>query len=859
MKTMADVTWWAERLDAWSADGLNVDAWRETLEREEGLASELLLSFEAMIARNSSLRRRVIDSTISQEEKGEWLRRLDETASTDSLIDKWEAEGRKRHPWEPFAHRAKTKWSERGKENKLSQLVSRLNRLDPSSISATQPLLVMIGDPNSEETLSELIAEIELGESKRRKVIEEMVALLETDGISATDALEMSIADALDHLTDLQVDADSRRTIRLRIEHDIRPFDGELAEHLLDSDENNLAEQVDSIVKNFRARLDSLNNSIDEWRNKGVTMPHSGRIRPEELLEWETNIHEVEKAVEIHLRALERWKDFEILWPDRTAGVSIVGHLEHTEEFVDFVDSLDHEWRELELDGMALIGGWEDQGFAMDMWRIRLADEPRSALAWLKSEEPRYRQAAGLCNYLLSLDTSLENEEEVLRRIAILREFDLDDALLEEMDLWIDSKGRRTARHRSMLELEWSDTVRSGGALDVATSSLSLAEFENLIASSRLSSHRMAVPIDRLGEKLKSEIDSWTANGFSTEFLLELLDEDPMEMAIRISGIRDCVAGHERLRRRIAALDWTRGPEISVAIDVDLARPDRLAALEDSIPILAAELASSEVQDEHFVYHPWKPSVKRHPVLVPASQTTVDDAMEAILEEMENSETVPVEEEVVVEEEIAEPVAEVIEEVAPQLEEAPLKITPVEAIIENVSSPIQEYIGEVSENLDALVKLLRMLGLDEEAISLDDDGVKVLGEIRRSLASNVGKEPRDMRVDRLLRLTLRLIPTGDEYDSRRLSMIAELSELAEKLSNWTRIRLEARHKGGEGRLLADSILLGQALIRIPGPGTPIPLIADELPLPSSDDIRGLGEAVTRLSRRVGLPASGGIN
>jgi hypothetical protein len=233
--------------------------------------------------------------------------------------------------------------------------------------------------------------------------------------------------------------------------------------------------------------------------------------------------------------------------------------------------------------------------------------------------------------------------------------------------------------------------------------------------------------------------------------------------------------------------------------------------------------------------------------------------MEAILEEMENSETVPVEEEVVVEEEIVEPVAEVIEEVAPQLEEAPLEITPVEAIIENVSSPIQEYIGEVSENLDALVKLLRMLGLDEEAISLDDDGVKVLGEIRRSLASNVGKEPRDMRVDRLLRLTLRLIPTGDEYDSRRLSMIAELSELAEKLSNWTRIRLEARHKGGEGRLLADSILLGQALIRIPGPGTPIPLIADELPLPSSDDIRGLGEAVTRLSRRVGLPASGGIN
>lgn len=849
MKMMSDVAWWAERLGAWSADGLNVEIWKETLEREEGLASELLLSFEAIVSRNSSLRRRVIDSTISHAEKSEWLDLLDDVASTDSLIDKWEADGRKRHPWEPFAHRAKTKWSERGKEGKLLQLVSRLNRLDSSSTSATQPLLVMFDDPNSEEALSQLITEIELSESKRRKVIEEMVTLLETDGINAVDALEMSITDALEYLTELQVDADSRRTIRLRIEHDVRPFDVELAESLLENEDRNLAEQVDSIMKNFRNRLDSLNDSIEEWRNKGVTMPHLDRIRPEELLEWEANIHEVEKTVEIHLRALERWKDFEMLWPDRTAGVSIVGRLEHTEEFVDFVDSLDHEWRELELEGMALIGGWEDQGFAMDMWRIRLADEPRSALAWLKAEEGRYRKAAELSNYLLSIDTSLENEEEVLRRIAILREFDLDDALLEEMELWIDSKGRRTARHRSMLELEWSDIVRSGGALDVATSSLSLAEFENLIASSRLSSRRLAVPIDRLEDKLKIEIDSWSALGFSTDFLHELLDENPMEVAIRISGIRDSVAGHEKLRRRIAALDWTRGPEISVAIDIDLARPDRLVALEDSIPLLAAELASSEVQDEHFVYHPWKPSVKKHPVLVPAPQTTVDDAMEAILEEMENSEVVKIEEET------AEVLPETIEEVAPQLEEKHLEITPVEAIDEIVSKPVEG----VSENLEALVKLLRSLGLDEEAVSLDDDGVKVLGDIRRSLASNVGKEPRDMRIDRLLRLTLRLIPTGDEYDSRRLSMISELAELAEKLSNWTRMRLEARHKGGEGRLLADSMLLGLALNRIPGPGAPVPLIADELSLPDSGDIQGLSDAVSRLSRRVKLPASGGIN
>ena len=38
-----------------------------------------------------------------------------------------------------------------------------------------------------------------------------------------------------------------------------------------------------------------------------------------------------------------------------------------TEDFVDLVDSLDQEWRELELEGMQIIGSWEDLGFAMDV------------------------------------------------------------------------------------------------------------------------------------------------------------------------------------------------------------------------------------------------------------------------------------------------------------------------------------------------------------------------------------------------------------------------------------------------------------------------------------------------------------
>ena len=130
--------------------------------------------------------------------------------------------------------------------------------------------------------------------------------------------------------------------------------------------------------------------------------------------------------------------------------------------------------------------------------------------------------------------------------------------------------------------------------------------------------------------------------------------------------------------------------------------------------------------------------------------------------------------------------------------------------------------------------------------------------VRRVLASYVGVEPRDMRLDRLLRLSLRLMPNGSEEDSQRYQLISVLAELANELSKWTRIRLEARHKGSIGELVKDSSKLGEALNRIPGPGTPIPLTADEYNLPSPDDLSGLANEVNVLKRRVVLSSSGGV-
>ena len=849
--------WWAERIDAWSADGFNVESFRNTLENEPSLSSEMLLHFETLISRNKALRQRIIHSPISQERKSLWLEKLDDASRTNSLIGDWESLVSIERPWEPFAHRAKEAWENSGKDSVLNRLVQRLEALDPSSIPATQPLLVLIEDPGAEDSISNMIAVVELEESKRRKVIEEMIELLTEEGVDVIEANEMGITDALEFLADKQELADSRRSNRLRIEHDIKPFDERLAERMLQKDDDDLDNQITAIVDNLRERLGTLNQTVQEWRERGIIFNERGKIRSEDLLDWEANLPEIEKAVSMHIRGLERWGEFKTLWPDRCADFELAGSLEHTEEFLDLVDSLDHEWRELELRGMEIVSSWEDEGFAMDYWHQRIAVEPRSALDWLNSEIHRYTKANELVQKLLSLDASLRGEDDIVQRVAILREYEIDDSLLEEMDDWVNTNAIRSARHRMMLEKSWMDLLRKGLVNDCATAQLSLAEFERLIADSRLNRSRGGVPVNRLQGRMREEIDSWQRQGFSIEVMQDMLEEDPMSLALRISSIREAVAGHERLRRRLSALEWGRNPELSIAINLDLARPDRLDALKSSVPQLINELSMLEVEDEDFKFVPWRPQMRVRPILVPAPQTTVDDAMEAILEDMEKEEeTIAIAPEEKIEDEPEEEMVEIsvnVEDDIPELEDEIVQDTEtkmIEEVSENVPSTKEN-------NSNALSNLLHLLGLEKEGVELEE-GSEELDSIRHTLASHVGNAPKDMRLDRLLRLTLRLMPKGDDDDSKRMELMEILGALAKILSSWTRNRLEARYSGGKGVLLEDALILGKALSRIPGPGIPLPLDADDYPLPAFEDIEGLSKEVDILKRRITLPTVGGV-
>ena len=863
MNRMDDIHWWSERLEAWSREGFNVDAFRDALRADPANGSELLIRFDDLVSKNRNLRRRVIDSTMPRGKKGQWLTDLDNVIDTENLLIKWEKDAALNRPWEPYIYKAESRWSELGRRSNLSAIVKRLNALDPSSFSACQPMFILFDDVSSESIISSILDEIENDEERRRQVVGEMIDLLSQDGIDASEARRMKINDALDHLSALQSKADRARNNRLRIEKEIRAFDSELADRLLEKRSDDLTTEVDAIIDNLSSRLSTLTSTVDEWVKMGIKFPNKGKILPQDLLDWEAGLPDIESAVEVHLRALERWKDFETLWPDKCANSSLAGRLDMTEEFVDMVDSFDQEWRELELEGMQIIGSWEEKGFAMDVWRTRVAEEPRSALAWLKREEARYQTASGLIDALMSLDASINGEDEIVRRVAILREFDLESDLLEEMDSYVNTRARRGARHRSMLESEWMDLVRKGLVDDLPTASLSLAEFEALIADSRLNKRNSGIPIERLESRMMQEIDEWYENGFTVDSLKEMLSENPIDLALRMTSIRESVAKHEQLRRRVSGLDWTRDPELSVAINLDLARPDRLGSLAADIPQLMMDLAQKKVVDADFKFVSWRPHTRTRPILIPVPKNTVEDAMEAILEDMESEEI----EETIEEELIVEDVQEEIEIKQPEFEEEVIVEVEEEVVAETVveedvvSEEIEETVVETTDDVavadsSAIENLLRALGLEQEAALLAENGD--FSVVRRLLASHVGIEPRDMRLDRLLRLSLRLIPKGDENDDHRYSLLSTLSELAVGLSKWTRTRLESRHSGSVGDVLQDAAKLGEALSRIPGPGTPLPLEADEYMLPSQDDIDGLSTEVNALKRRVMLPSSGGV-
>ena len=359
----------------------------------------------------------------------------------------------------------------------------------------------------------------------------------------------------------------------------------------------------------------------------------------------------------------------------------------------------------------------------------------------------------------------------------------------------------------------------------------------------------------RVVEAARHDIQTLESQGWNVSELAILADENSNEFIRQFTSSRSVISNISKIQRRLSALDWRRDVTKGLEISEMVRNPLALKGIETQIPALIRHLSSRPIEEEEFRYPLWSPT--QRPVLLPQNesppplmkpvttqpQTTLEDAQEAILEAMEEEVESP---------EFTQPVSE--EEVKPKPQQ---KITEIKPQEEPIKQPITEAPPD-PRLLTSFQTILERLALSQSMV-FNAQGTLDTKHLRRTLAEHVGIEPRDVRVDRMIRLLLRLLPSDDSSNDRRAVLIDKIGEALPKYQQWIRMRLEARHSGATGNFLEDSIQLGAALERTPGPGVKVPLSADTTPLPDASNLEDLEKSVHRLVEALDLNTAGGVN
>ena len=780
-------------------------------------------------------------------------------------------------PWESACYRYYPLWSsDSEKESQYWNLLQDFSTFDESNWPAIQLLTPFLAEPDTYDDLRDEVSKIENSEARQRQMLDEALSILHEQGFDITKPTGNFI-EQLVKIDYYQAISDRREYVLLEIKNSIQPFDTILSETLekrtqeieIEDTESleKLEKNIQTISHHLKERLVEMNTILSKWNGQGFTYHSTTQISSSELLEWEHMLPEIEQSFNIHSSAMERWEMISKSWElDGGEIKNIIGKLEHTEIFLEKIEGLEQEWTNLELQTASIIEHWEQYGFDLDIWRYRATEEPRSALAELATYVPYLEKASMLMDSFFNLDTSLGGEEEVEQRTTLLQTADLDADILSEMEDWIEKRTLRNTRHRRMLEREWNQSIMAGKTT-IEPNFSDLHSFEQAIASIERQGqqHQFEHSSSRIISNAKHELQTLESQGWNVGELIRLAEEDAGEFLRQFTSTRVVISNISKIQRRLSALDWRRDVTKGLEISEMVRNPISLKGIETQIPALIRHLSSRSIEEEEFSYPLWSPTqrpillpkkdgklpAKKHVIIQP--QTTLEDAQEAILEAMEEE----------VEVETSEPQEEsslVKKEPIPEI------ITP---LVEEIASekPIQKRIETRDENIDAALSprllnsfesILERLSLSESMV-FNTQGNLDTKHLRRTLAEHVGIEPRDVRVDRMIRLLLRLLPSEDGSNDQRAVLIDKIGHVLPKYQQWLRMRLEARHSGATGNFLEDSIQLGVALQRTPGPGVKVPLTADQSPLPDASNLQDIEKSVQRLVEVLDLTAAGGVN
>ena len=860
-----------EYASSWSDKGYDYEAISNHFNGSISLSD--IGDVEALIFRCETLRKRLVLADVEDIYRD----RLTNPFNTEDVEHEFVQWSATNLPWESACFRYHALWvSDHQKENQYWDLLEKFASFDESSWPAIQLLTPFLAEPETYEEILHEVSKIEESEARQRQMLDEALSTLLKQGFNI-EKPEGNLIEQLSKIEHYQAISDRKEYVLLEIKNSIQPFDTILSEKLekragdLEIEDTESMEKIEkniqTITHHLKERLAEMNEILANWNNLGFTYHSTTRIEPSELLEWEHMLPEIEQSFNIHSTAMERWEMISKSWELENNEIqNIAGKLEHTETFLEKIEELEQEWTTLELQTASIIEHWEQYGFDLDIWRYKATEEPRSALAELTLYIPYLEKASKLMDSLFNLDTSLGGEEDIEQRTVLLQTADLDAEILSEMEDYIEKRTLRNTRHRRMLEREWRNSMREGKTTMEPDFS-DLHSFEEAIASIERQgqNHQMEHSSSRIISNARHELQSLESQGWNIGELAALADSDPKRFIQQFSSSRSVISNISKIQRRLSALDWRRDVTKGLEISEMVRNPIYLKGIETQIPALIRHLSIRPIEDDDFSYPLWAPT--QRPVLLPQKgnqvpikkpvkiqpQTTLEDAQEAILEAMEEE----------VEPEIPEPSVELIEtkkEVIPQPSNPIAVEQPQEKPVQQRSKK-QEQDVETTVNprlLNAFQTILDRLSLSD-GMTFNAQGTLDTKHLRRTLAEHVGIEPRDVRVDRMLRLLLRLLPLEDDSNDQRAVLIDRIGQVLPKYQQWIRMRLEARHSGATGNFLEDSIQLGNALHRTPGPGVKVPLAADTLPLPSPSNLGDLTKSVQRLVETLDLNAAGGIN
>ncbi|GIR08070.1 MAG: hypothetical protein CM15mP18_3990 [Methanobacteriota archaeon] len=218
----------------------------------------------------------------------------------------------------------------------LDEVVRRLDRLDPAFAIDVHRLEGLLRSPADYADLHRALLDVEADQEKQRSAMQVTVDRLIAEGLPVPTLSSATLLDGYDALEAWTRLSDDLQRIRLRVDRDVRPFDGSIAERLMgrvkevttSGDQTATAEleaEVGRIVDGFQRRLDRLNASLDGWRKEGYRLPLDGRALPQDLLDWEANFEEVERLRARHGVAWRRLNDIASVRPEEAARAMALG------------------------------------------------------------------------------------------------------------------------------------------------------------------------------------------------------------------------------------------------------------------------------------------------------------------------------------------------------------------------------------------------------------------------------------------------------------------------------------------------------------------------------------------------------